>query len=101
MGKMHTTPMPAVNNYALRLIQKSESRQNPPPMAGPIEDWIGTEEFADLADYSPREIRRLCYEGFFVLNVDWKQRPPKPGAPNPQGGRIRLRRAALKKLEGS
>jgi hypothetical protein len=102
--KMHITTLNAqVTDYARQLIAQKAARaaaaQPSPLVAGPAEDWIGTAEAATLSGYSQRRIHALCDEGFFVAGVDWKQRPPMKGFRN--GGFIKLRRSALKKLEGS
>lgn len=83
----------ALTSYAEQLLAKQSQNR----AAGP--DWIGSAEAARLSGYSPRQIRRLCDEGFFIEGEDWKQRPSKPGRNH--AGRIRIRRAALKKLDGS
>lgn len=60
-------------------------------------EWITTAMAAKLTGYSRRQIHSLCDRGFFIEGLDWKQRPPCPGCR--AGGRIRIRRSALKKLE--
>lgn len=101
--KMHTTqtavaPASAHNWKSTPLLDQLLNRQS--AIGNPqSEPWVGTSEAARLSGYSKRHIRRLCDEGFFIEGVDWKQRPARPGLD--RGGYIEIRRAALKKLEGS
>jgi hypothetical protein len=81
------------------LIAKKEAARSAPVVREHVAaDWIGTAEAARLSGYSPRRIASLCDEGFFVEGVDWRQRPPKEGCRC--GGFIRIRKAALAKLDG-
>jgi len=91
---MHTTTL---TPYALSLMARKDAAAQPAQSVPEPDDFISSEEFARLSGYSRRHIQTLCDEGFFVNGVDFKQRPPKPGSD--QGGRIRIRKAALKKLE--
>jgi len=91
-GNISLTPL------AEKLIAKAAAPARPDPEPFNPKEWISTAEAARLTGYSRRHILTLCDQGFFIEGADWKQRPPRPGSD--QGGRIRIRRSALSRLEG-
>ena len=84
--------MPRLTPYAEQLLARSTAPEPPPS------EWITTTVAAKLTNYSIRWITALCDNGFFVEGQEWKQRPACPGFR--KGGQIRIKRSALKKLEG-
>ena len=95
MSKVHfpSPPPPRLTPYAEQLLSRTRAPASPPHPS----EWITTTTAARLTNYSIRWIIGLCDRGFFVEGQEWKQRPPCPGFR--KGGRIWIKRSALKKLE--
>lgn len=104
--------LPRLSSYAETLInRKSEienqkraaellaGRQPPNTIRHAPDAWLGTAEASRISGYSVRQIQNLCDSGYFLEGEEWKQRTPRPGGR--QGGRIRIRASALKKLDGT
>lgn len=90
------TPTAVLTPYAERLLARSNGSAVP-ASAALSGEWLQTAMAAKLTGYSRRHIVALCDQGFFIEGREWKQRPPCPGMR--QGGRIWIRRSALKRLE--
>jgi hypothetical protein len=90
-------PPATLTPYAERLLSRANGSGAAAASSVLSSEWIPTASVAKLTGYSQRHIRALCDQGFLIEGREWKQRPPCPGCR--QGGRILIRRSALKKLE--
>lgn len=91
------SPTPKLTPYAQQLLSRSHGPKPGAPSRARSGDWLTTTAAAKLTGYSRRHIYTLCERGFFVEGKEWKQRPILRGMD--RAGKIRIQRAALKKLE--
>lgn len=91
--------MAKLTPYAEQLLARSHGAQPGAPSPALADDWITTDAAAKLTGFSRRHIYSLCDNGFFIEGKEWWQRPASPRAD--RAGKVLIRRAALKKLEGA